>query len=740
MKAINQIIGRLAVGCVLALGLVSNAYAQITPPEDTNNYPPPTQEELEAAYQAWLASLNAEYTNNFAPWIHGNEMTEYGSPQSASFSSWQDGGVPALLQMGESYGNLQAEQYTTATNFAVANGWPLTMTNTDGSSAILENLEGGRPVYIGVYNLNAADTVGTDELWTNGSSGLNLDGEGTQVAVWDIGDARLTHREFTTNGTRIVKLDATSPDGVQDHATHVSGTLGAYGVTSAAKGMANRGTVVYNDQRLDFAEMPSESATNHFRLSNHSYGIATIGWYGIFSFQGTNYPIWWGDFGISATEDYHFGLYDTNSQTIDRIAYASRYYLPVFAAGNERGAAGKPAISQANGHIAFSNNTAYLVHGITRPDDGGADGYDTLPPHGLAKNIITVGAVSNIVGGYSGSNSVGMSTFSSFGPTDDGRIKPDVVGDGVNVYSTGSLFDSDYYTDSGTSMASPNVCGSLNLLVQLHNRYKGTNQPMLSSTLRGLAIQTADEAGTTAGPDYRFGWGLLNVLKAARLMTNNFESGSLPFIKEVKLPNGDFIEFPVTAKGGEPLKITICWTDPAGNPQPVALDPTNRVLVNDLDLRVIAPNGTTNFPYVLNPASPASAAVTADNDRDNVEQSDIASPATNGVYLVRVTHKGTLRDDTGATSDQWVSILVSGNIAQAEPPVVIDRIAQIATNAVGLRWEANVGRVYQVEFRDNVGSGTWSPATGEISATKTNLAVSVPMTSDTRFYRLARVR
>lgn len=172
----------------------------------------------------------------------------------------------------------------------------------------------------------------------------------------------------------------------------------------------------------------------------------------------------------------------------------------------------------------------------------------------------------------------------------------------------------------------------------------------------------------------------------------------------------------------------------------VSVDPTNRMLINDFDLRVIAPNGTTNFPYVLNPASPANAASTADNDRDNVEQVDIASPVTNGVYTVRVTHKGTLKNETGATSDQWISILALGNIPQAEPALAIERIAQISTNTIGLRWAANVGRIYQVEHRTDVASGSWSPATGEISATKTNVAVELPMNGSTRFYRLARIR
>ena len=69
----------------------------------------------------------------------------------------------------------------------------------------------------------------------------------------------------------------------------------------------------------------------------------------------------------------------------------------------------------------------------------------------------------------------------------------------------------------------------------------------------------------------------------------------------------------MVAKGGKPLKIDVWWTDPAGNPQPTALDPTNRVLVNDVDLRVLR-SGVTNFPWRLNPAAPANAATTGDNE------------------------------------------------------------------------------------------------------------------------------
>ena len=302
-----------------------------------------------------------------------------------------------------------------------------------------------------------------------------------------------------------------------------------------------------------------------------------------------------------------------------------------------------------------------------------------------------------------------MSVYSSWGPTDDGRIKPDVVAAGgvgrvsdamvditppieEGLYSTFTnlpdMTNMSYEVFDGTSAAAPTVAGSLNLLVQLHRRQVGNNnQPMLASTLRALAIHTADEASDHPGPDYRFGWGLFNALSAANLMTNNFHSDSLAHIKEVPLYNirtvatngtttdyTDYIQFPVVARGSEPLKVTLCWNDPP--PQTFlshALDPTNRMLINDLDLRLMSQSSSgsqTNFPWVLNPATPAAGAMKADNDRDNVEQVVIESPATNGVYDVQVRSKGNLtfplRPVTGSAlaytnqavwTNQWVSLL-----------------------------------------------------------------------------------
>ena len=267
--------------------------------------------------------------------------------------------------------------------------------------------------------------------------------------------------------------------------------------------------------------------------------------------------------------------------------------------------------------------------------------------------------------------------------------------------------------------------------------------PRRSSLRRwqGLWCHTADQCGTNVGPNYAFGWGLLDAPAAANLMSSNYASGSLAFIKEVRLVSGDYIEFPVVLTNGRPFKATIRWTDPPGTPTAVMVNPTNHMLVNDLDLRVVSPGGTTNYPWVLNPGSPASAATTGDNTVDNVEQVSITNPTT-GTYVVRVTHKGSLVNDKRQTSYQGVSVLLSGNIAQ--PPIlphITSMAAQTVSNTVSLKWSSDVGRVYRVQSESNITSGTWQYATGELSATKTNTAVKLATAgAASQFYRVVQVR
>ncbi len=631
------------------------------------------------------------------------------------------------MALSAEFGALQAAERAEAEAFIATNafGWTMAITNRDGSVSYLDNIRHGQPRYIAPFNLNAARATRTDALWPGGASGLALDGAGGETALWEISDPRLTHVEFTTNGTsgrRLFDLDGPSNrPGNENHATHVAGTLGALGVHGPAKGMAFRSSrILASDQEDDLSEMPAFFAANGFQISNHSYGFP----YGWGTFEGN--PIWWGDLAISATEDYHFGLYDDKALCIDRIAHECTHYLPVWAAGNERGPDGKPYPPWVGWHWTFSNSVPVRQWGFGRPDDGGTDGYDTLSSFSLAKNALVVGAVDV---------QLAMSSFGSYGPADDGRIGIDVCGMGVDVRSTGSYYDRYYYTGSGTSFASPNVAGSLALVAQLHERLAGRRP--LSSTLRGLAIHTAREAGDHPGPDYHFGWGVFDARGAAELVAANFRN-AISFIKELFIPAaGGTVKFSVIAVGGEPLKATLAWTDPppAALPPQRALDPTNAVLVNDFDLQLLSPDGGTNLAWTLDPAAPAAPARKAGNRVDNVEQVVIDRPASNALHVLIISHKGTLAEG------QWLSVLISGIVPPPEPVLKIRQIMRTGADSVALVWPAIPGRVYEVQRRDALDSGDWLPASGAISALRTNVAAIVAGgVADARFYRVVRLR
>jgi hypothetical protein len=304
-----------------------------------------------------------------------------------------------------------------------------------------------------------------------------------------------------------------------------------------------------------------------------------------------------------------------------------------------------------------------------RQVNGGGNTFDCLPNDGVSKNVIIVGAVEEIPGGYTQSGDVVIFNRSNVGPTDDGRIKPDIVAKGVNVLSTHSSGNNMYSSASGTSMAAPGISGSIGLLNQ-HYKATHNNATMRSATTKALVIHAADEAGSSEGPDYKFGWGLMNTERAAEIITDDADDTGL-HIRELSIKDGETIELRIWPTGNEPLKVTMAWTDPPATPLPPSLNPTTLMLINDLDIRVIEKStGATYMPYVLNPSSPASAAIKADNFRDNVEQIFVQDlPAANCPhYVVRITHKGNLQD-----GKQDFSLIITGN----------------ESNIIFVKWDAN---------------------------------------------------
>ena len=139
---------------------------------------------------------------------------------------------------------------------AVREGLPLRVELANGEIASIQGFMGDRPVYYIADNVNAADTVSTDEVHPGGAAGLLLDGTGETLGIWDGGSVRNTHQELTP---RVTNNDAAS---FSPHATHVAGTMIAGGVSPSALGMAFAANIRAWDFNSDISEMITEQLSS----------------------------------------------------------------------------------------------------------------------------------------------------------------------------------------------------------------------------------------------------------------------------------------------------------------------------------------------------------------------------------------------------------------------------------------------------------------------------------------------
>lgn len=510
---------------------------------------------------------------------------------------------------------IEEARYESVIEKATRLGIPLRIEGPGHKVSILYAFRGDAPLYRTTQNSNAAVSSGAAAI--RQSAPYNLDGSGVKVGVWDAGSVRNSHREFNT--ARVVGKNPSVP--VDDHATHVAGTIGANGTNASAKGMAPLVSIDSYDWNSDYPEMTSAGAatagdSTRIPLSNHSYGYN------------------------AATAD--MGRYESECVTTDNLANSLPYYLICWAAGNEQ-------------DLLTSKG-----------------GYQSITFNGLAKNILTVGAVTDAVtSGNRDTSKAAMSTFSSWGPCDDGRIKPDLVANGVTVYSSISTGDANYDTYDGTSMATPSAAGSASLLVQLYAR-EFSNQRLRASMLKGLLVHTADDLGS-AGPDYKNGWGLINVKAAADVILAHKASLAAPKMIEGTLNNST----PATTHsfqwdGVSPIRATLCWTEPAGTAQ-TASDSRTPNLRHNLDLKIISPTGNATLPFVMpyvgnwTDSAMSLSAIRGKNNVDTVEQVLIASPGQAGTYTATVSLSGNL-----TTASQAYSLIITGGASiETNPPPTV---------------------------------------------------------------------
>lgn len=556
--------------------------------------------------------------------------------------------VRRILEERRNKGRQRARELGIATRTVRRDGTVLEVVDLDETS--------NQPVFMTTHNASAGISTGADRM--RGIYGLS--GAGVVVGVWDGGVGRASHQEFDSG--RLVARDG----GVlNDHATHVAGTIAARGAVPSAIGMAVGGSVDSYDWNSDTSEMISRAATyslenGKIQLSNHSYGYVR-GWY----WNGARY-VWNGFSGNTAADfETYFGTYGSRTRSIDAIAHDAPYYLMFWSAGNERNnnPSSGSSVSIGGAIVAYNPSLHPAGDGVYR------GGYDTVADSAVAKNVMTIGAANDAVtSGVRDPSKASITSFSSWGPTDDGRIKPDLVANGATVYSALSGGNAAYGTYSGTSMSAPNATGTAALLVDHYGRlFPG--QAMRASTLKGLLLHTADDRGNP-GPDYQYGWGLLNGEEAAALISDQASSpGKLRLAESVLTAHTGSRVHEFAWSGAGPVKVTVCWTDPEA-PSQWAADVRTSTLVNNLDIKLVGPDGSEFFPFVMpfvgtwTQASMGAHATTGVNVTDNVEQILVHAP-TPGVYQIFVTHTGVL-----AGGEQHYSLLVSGSAIPNEAPFI----------------------------------------------------------------------
>jgi Subtilase family/Secretion system C-terminal sorting domain len=448
---------------------------------------------------------------------------------------------------------------------------------------------------------------------------LNADPERELVGVDEDGVPIILYTD-NINAARSTGVDELHPGGLSGY--DLTGAT-AWGLAVWDNGIANPSHPEWGGRAI-----PGDNSTTYASHANHTAGtLAAAGVNANAKGMSSGAFLTTFDWGMDQQEmaengdwlkvsshSYHSGGdYDTYSwltADFDEIAYLAPNYLICQAAAND------------------------------------GPGYHTIPSSNLGKNVLTVGAVNDIAN-YDGPGSVSIAGFSSRGPTADGRLKPDIVGNGVSLYST---LSTGYTSMSGTSMSTPNVAGSLFLLVE-HYQITHSYAPLLASTLKAVAIHTADECGGHDGPDYTFGWGLLNVRTAADLISDDVINEGR--IQQNTLEEGQLFSYEFEADGTVPIRATIVWTEVQSS---TGADP---VLINDLDMRVVRVDNDEYWePWVLNPESPSAAAFTGDNDLDNVEQV-IVEGTTAGTYRVEIINDGPLDGD-----EQAFSLILDGVNAQ----------------------------------------------------------------------------
>lgn len=518
----------------------------------------------------------------------------------------------------------------------------------------------------------------------------NLDGSDVRLFVFDGASVRATHTTFDPGtGSRLTVIDGTS---IHDHPTHVAGTAAGDGNNGRAKGVAPAATIFSAGYEQIGGTMlfwdNSGDIEADYALARNTYAI-DLGTNSIGSNTASN--------GYDCERE---GDYGVTSNLLDGIVRGDNALIndPViltWANGNER----------TGGYPWGRCGSNYLT---------------TAPPS-CAKNPIHVGATN--------SDYDTMTSFSSWGPCDDGRMKPVVSAPGCElgratgesfIYSSLASNDNAWGGSGwcGTSMATPAVAGVVTLMIEQWRAlgYGGAFDRPLPALVKAMLMHTARDLGQD-GPDYIYGYGEVDAKSVIDLIRNG---KGLNVVNPYRwgadqVSNGatDTFVINLPAEVAE-LKVSLAWDDKA------AAAFSAVALVNNLDLELVAPDGTTkHLPWVLNPAAPYATATKNVNTRDNQEQVLVTNPAA-GTWTIRV--KGT----TVPYGPQTYGLVISANHPTYDQAACAEKITNgtFESNTTGWTLSGGAQRV----AAPATGHGSYSLRLGGVNSAdhKAYTTISIP--------------
>ncbi|MBS1974039.1 MAG: S8 family serine peptidase, partial [Bacteroidetes bacterium] len=439
-----------------------------------------------------------------------------------------------------------------------------------------------------------------------------------------------------------------NPNQITNHGTHTFGTTGGAGLVNPKyKGMAPKATLISQSFSDILVNAPVYIKAYNMVLTNNSY------------YSGAN--------GCNGE-----GVYDALANYADGQIFSGDSLLHVFAAGNDGGLTCSP----------YQQSYATIKSGFQ-----------------CGKNVLTVGAIDNL--------SYAIAGFSSRGPVNDGRIKPEIVAGGATITST--LPYNTYGISVGTSMSAPTVTGTLGLLYERYKQLHGGANPS-SALIKAITCNSADDLGNP-GPDYSYGFGMLNARTAVEAIENNhYFTGTI--INGASQTNSVTV-----SSGAQQLKIMLYWNDPA------ATASAGPALVNDLDLTVTGPDGiTTHHPLILNPdpAHVTDNAVEGVDSLNNIEQVVINVPSS-GNYAITV--KGT--HVPSASQDYVIAYQVINPSVTVEYPFGNETWVPGETEYI--RWSAygGDGNSFTVEYSTDNGT-SWNAINNNVPSASRSYAWVVP--------------